>query len=63
LFAIRIYPFPGSRRDTPREFVDPPYVLTEEMLGCYLAQLVERIEEVDDEQYAPQRVVDVFQID
>jgi hypothetical protein len=33
------------------------------VLGCYLAQLVERIEEIDDEQYAWQRFVDVFQID
>jgi len=33
------------------------------MLGHYLAQFVERIEEVDDEQYARQRFADVFQID
>jgi len=59
---MRIHPFPESRRSTPREFVDPPHVLTEEMLEYYLAQFVKRIEEVDDEQYARQRFVHVFQI-
>ena len=43
------------------EFVDPLRVLTEEMLRDYLAQFMEHIE-VDDEEYARQRFVDVFQI-
>ena len=43
------------------ELVDPPRVLTEEMLGDYLAGLMEHVE-VDDEEYARQRFVDVFQI-
>ena len=43
------------------EFVDPPRVLTEEMLRDYLAQFMEHVE-VDDEEYARQRFVDVFQI-
>ena len=43
------------------EFVDPPRVLTEEMLRDYLARFMEHVE-VDDEAYARQRFVDVFQI-
>lgn len=43
------------------EFIDPPRVLTEQMLRNYLAQFMEHIE-VDDEEYARQRFVDVFQI-
>ena len=43
------------------ELVDPPRVLTEEMLRGYLAQFMEHVE-VDDEEYARQRFVDVFQI-
>jgi hypothetical protein len=33
------------------------------MLRYYLVQFVERIEEVDDDQYARQRFADIFQID
>ena len=36
------------------ELVDPPCVLTQEMLRDYLAQFMEHIE-VDDEEYARQR--------
>ena len=43
------------------ELVDSPRVLTEEMLRDYLAQFMEHVE-VNDEQYARQRFVDVFQI-
>src|SRR5215212_4231015 len=43
------------------ECLDPPRVLTEEMLRDYLARFMERIE-VDDEEYARQRFVDVLQI-
>jgi hypothetical protein len=43
------------------ELVDPPYVLTEEMLRDYLARFMEHIE-VDDEEYARQSFVDMFQI-
>ena len=43
------------------ELVDPPRVLTEQMLRNYLARFREHIE-VDDEEYARQRFVDVFQI-
>ena len=45
---------PPSSSSTPR-------VLTEEMLRDYLARFREHIE-VDDEEYARQRFVDVFQI-
>ena len=43
------------------ELVDAPRLLTEEMLRDYLARFMEHIE-VDDEEYAQQRFVDVFQI-
>ena len=43
------------------DVADPPRVLTEEMLRGYLARFMEHIE-VDDEEYARQRFVDVFQI-
>ena len=43
------------------ELINPPRVLTEEMLRDYLARFREHIE-VDDEEYARQRFVDVFQI-
>jgi len=43
------------------ELIDPLRVPTEEMLRDYLAGFMEHIE-VDDEEYAPQRFVDVFQI-
>ena len=43
------------------ELIDPPRVLTEEMLRDYLARFMEHVE-VDDEEYARQRFVDVFQI-
>ena len=42
------------------ELVDPPRLLTEEMLRDYLARFMEHVE-VDDEEYARQRFVDVFQ--
>ena len=43
------------------ELFDPPRVLTEKMLRDYLAGFMEHVE-VDDEEYARQRFVDVFQI-
>jgi hypothetical protein len=43
------------------EFVDPPCVLTEEMLRDCLARFMEHVE-VDDEEYARQRFVEVFQV-
>jgi len=43
------------------ELVEPPRMLTEEMLRDYLARFMEHVE-VDDEEYARQRFVDVFQI-
>ena len=43
------------------EFFDPPRMLTDEMLRDYLARFMEHVE-VDDEGYARQRIVDVFQI-
>ena len=43
------------------EFIDPPRVLTGEMLRSYLEEFMRNIQ-VDDEEYAQQRFVDVFQI-
>jgi hypothetical protein len=43
------------------EFIDPPRVLTEQTLSSYLEEFMEHVE-VDDEEYARQRFVDVFQI-
>ena len=43
------------------ELVGPPRMLTEEMLRDYLARFMEQVK-VDDEDYARQRFVDVFQI-
>jgi hypothetical protein len=43
------------------EFVDRPRMLTEEILRDHLAQFMEHVQ-VDDEEYARQRFVDVFQI-
>ncbi len=43
------------------ELLDLPRVLTEEMLRDYLVRFMEHVE-VDNEEYARQRFVNVFQI-
>ena len=60
-FDSKVENWGGKCYQATVELVDPPRVLTEEMLRDYLAQFMEHIE-VDDEEYARQRFVDVFQI-